>query len=160
MISLQCARSEIVGDLYVRDADYIYHREVAEEMRPHMHGVAVFGTDDESDEVQLDMMVKVDSENNVIDMSKELTDYEYYFNSQAYVEAAHLDDIFRAADTIIQERGNRDVHVEEALVRYAKDGGEVKFVDVGPPKWVEIDNGEELEIARKMVARDTAGFIL
>ena len=57
-------------------------------------------------------------------------------------------------DKVIKKIGADKTHVEEALVEYVRDGGVVDFIDIGKPKWIEIDNQEELAVAEKMIKMD------
>lgn len=159
MVSLMKAQPEITGGFISYDGDYIYHPSIVSEIQKHLDDeMKIFGTDDESDEVQLDMMVKVDSQNHLVDMSKELTDYEYYFNSILYCPESKVPAFFESANDVLTKGDSQKTHVEEAVLAYAKRRGTVTMVDIGYPRWVEIDTPEEHEAAERLVKQDFKEF--
>jgi len=159
MASLLAARGEIEGDLVVFDGDYIYHHSVANKIMPHLKGtMAIFGTREEHQHVKLDMMIHADRNNRLLDMSKELKEYQYYFNSFFYCPEHLLNAYFRAAEETIAEKGADKTHLEDAIVKYAQDGGHVGVVPIGEPLWIEIDNPQELAAAEQMIQKDPEGF--
>lgn len=160
MVSLMKAQKEIIGGFISYDGDYIYHPSIASNIREQLDDeMKIFGTDDESDEVQLDMMIKVDEKERLIAMSKGLTDYEYYFNSVLYCPESKVGAFFESANEVLQKGDPQKTHVEEAVLAYAKSRGQVKMVDIGYPKWVEIDTPEELAAAERLVGRNLRDFI-
>lgn len=163
LLGLLAARAEIRGGLFSFDGDYIYHRAVAEAMLPHLHGFTIFATREESADVQLDMRIKVDNRNQLLDMSKgtgKLADYPYYFNSAIYCGHEFLGDWFASANKVVQKIGPAKAQIEDALLEYVRGGGIVDVVDVGYPHWVEVDTPEELAVAERLVTSDPAGFII
>ncbi len=119
MVSLLKARNLIEGGLAVFDGDYIYHKLIAWKICEHLSGVKIFATNDRHSEfpdVILDMMVKVGGSNNLIDMSKTLKDFEYYFNSFLFVDESYVAAYFEAAMRAIEKLGAGKTHVEEALL--------------------------------------------
>jgi choline kinase len=158
LVSLLKAKKEISGGFVSYDGDYIYHPEIAEKVKTNIDNkMKIFGTSVESDEVQLDMMVKVDKAVNLINMAKGLDDYEYYFNSIFYCPENYVNDFFQSANKILEKRDPSNTHVEEAIIEYALNKGKVSMVDLGYPKWIEIDTPEEREIAVKILLREN-GF--
>lgn len=160
MVSLMKAQKEIIGGFISYDGDYIYDPSIASNIREQLDDeMKIFGTDDESDEVQLDMMVKVDEKNRLVAMSKGLTDYEYYFNSILYCPESKVGAFFKSANEVLKKGDPQKTHVEEAVLAYAKSRGQVKMVDLGYPKWVEIDTPEELAAAERMIGCNLRDFI-
>ena len=159
LAGLMYAKNEISGGFISYDGDYIYSSSIAEKVKKHLDDqIKIFGTDDESDEVQLDMMVKVDGDNNLINMKKGLTDYEYYFNSILYCPEKAVGAFFENAKEVLKKGDPQKTHVEEAVIEYASHLGDVKMVDLGYPQWVEVDTPEELEVAEKIIKKDPKGF--
>ena len=159
LVSLLRARPHIAGGLAVYDGDYIYHPIVAEAITRHLSGVVIFGTKDEHPYEKLDMMVRVDENNRLLDMSKNLTDYQYYFNSFLYVGENFVSAFFDAAMRTIERLGPEKSHVEDALLEYARTGGSVRFVNLGKPLWIEIDNPEELAGAERMIKTESKRYL-
>ena len=160
MVSLQVAREHIDGDLIVWDGDYIYHEGIASTMLPHLKGVSIFASDQQSSDpgVVLDMMVKVDEKDHLIAMSKSLTDFNYYFYSFFFCDAAHQDAYFKSADRAIQKIGADKTHLEDALLEYVASGGIVDVVNMVKPLWIEIDNPQDLKVAEAMVSHNPDGY--
>lgn len=159
LVSLMKARDKIVGGFISFDGDYIYHPSTAKKIQEYLDDeMRIFGTDDESDEVQLDMMVKVDDQNHLVDMAKGLTDFEYYFNSILYCPASQVGAFFESASGVLKKGDPQKTHVEEAVLAYAASRGRVKMVDLGYPQWVEIDTPEELVVAERMISKDKKCF--
>ena len=152
MVSLLKARGEVEGGLYVRDADYIFDTSLANKFKKYFDGTVIFGTGKDSVGVGLDMKVKLDDDGNLLDMSKELTDYDYFFCTQVFSEEKKVSILLQAGEDLIKEKGDGMVHVEDALLKMVKDGETVRFIDVGAPKWVEIDTIEEYERANELVS--------
>ncbi len=161
LTTLMKAEKEIVGGLLVFDGDYIYHRSIAEKISPYLlRGLTIFGTGQDSNEVQLDMRIKVDDNNRLLSMSKgigRLPDHPYYFNSITYCDSGYLDDFFTSARETIKKIGS-SAHVEDALFEYVNGSGKIDVVDLGYPHWIEIDNPTELAVAEFMVSRDIDGY--
>ena len=157
LMSLLKASGEIEGGFLVRDADYIYANDSAAKTKENLHGLAVFGTDDQSPDVQLDMFVKVNEKNEVLKMSKELTDYEYFFNSQFYCDEEFVESFFELSQKMIKDNGPQ-LHVEDTVIEYSNTIHPVRFVDVGYPTWIEIDTLEELKYAEKFVKKHSSNI--
>lgn len=161
MASLIAARKEIEGDLAVFDGDYIYHNSVADKIKPHLRGgMKIFCTAEEHPLVQLDMMIHTDAENHLIDMSKELKEYKYYFNSFFYCPARLVDDYFENAENAIRRIGVSKTHLEDAIVECAKKNIAVRAIPLGSPRWIEIDNQDEFAVAEQMISEDPKGYFL
>ncbi|OGF27353.1 hypothetical protein A2477_03895 [Candidatus Falkowbacteria bacterium RIFOXYC2_FULL_47_12] len=159
MVSLMKAQPEITGGFLSYDGDYIYHADIAKKIRGHLDDqIKIFGTDDESDDVQLDMVVKVDQHNHLVAMAKGLTDYEYYFNSILYCPEKIVPAFFASATEVLAQGNPQQTHVEEAILAYAARRGAVAMVDLGYPQWVEIDTPDERAIAERMITRNNNGF--
>lgn len=160
LVSLMKAQKEIIGGFISYDGDYIYHPSIASNIREQLDDeMKIFGTDDESDEVQLDMMVKVDENNHLVNMAKGLTDYEYYFNSILYCPESKVGAFFKSANEVLERGDPQKTHVEEAVLAYAHSRGRVKMVDLGYPKWVEVDTPDELAAAERMIGRNLRDFL-
>lgn len=163
LVSLMKARGEITGGFISYDGDYIYKPSIASNVRKYLDDeMIIFGTDDESNEVQLDMMVKVDNNNCLINMAKGLTDYEYYFNSILYCPESKVPAFFDSAEDVLRKSDPQKTHVEEAVLAYTTSRGCVKMIDLGYPTWVEVDTPEELMVAECMVSawqQQHKGFI-
>ncbi len=159
MASLLVAKDEILGDLAVFDGDYIYHRSVADKIQAHLkEQMKIFCTEEEHPFVQLDMMVHTDENNRLIDMSKDLKEFKYYFNSFFYCPARLVDVYLKTAEQTIRRLGIHKTHLEDAIVECAKNGTEVLAVPLGHPRWIEVDNQQELAVAEKMIAEDPRGY--
>lgn len=160
MVSLMTAQKKIIGGFISYDGDYIYHPSIAKKIQENLDDeMKVFGTDDESDEVQLDMMVKVDENNYLVNMAKGLTDHEYCFNSILYCPESKVPDFFESANEVLKKSDPQKTHVEEAVLAYARSRGHVEMVDLGYPKWVEVDTPEELAAAERMVGYNVRDFV-
>ena len=160
MASLLVARDKIKGDMAVFDGDYIYHRAVAEKMTPLLREeMKILCTNEEHPYARLDMMVNTDGDGRLAAMSKELKEFTHYFGSFFYCPARLLAVYFTTAEEVIRERGARNTHLEDAIVRCEEKGNTVRIASLGSPRWIEIDTPEELSIAEKMIARDPAGYL-
>lgn len=155
MLSLIAVRPEIEGGLLSFDGDYIYHPDVVEVVKPELNSFKIFGTSHQGNGVDLDLVVETDNNLNIKKMTKgaknPLEKNEYFFASLMYCPEEKLKDYFKAADRTITKIGADKTHVEEALMEYVESGdGKVKIFDMGKPKWIEVDNIEELKVAEKM----------
>ncbi len=160
MASLLVTKNEIKGDLAVFDGDFIYHRIVAEKIKPHLkEGIKIFCTSEEHPHVQLDMMIHTDENNFLIDMSKELKEFKYYFNSFFYCPAHLVDSYFTIAERTMHRIGIDKTHLEDAIVECAKNRIDVHAIPLGLPRWIEIDNPQELAVAEKMITEDPRGYL-
>lgn len=161
MASLLAARGEIEGDLAVFDGDFIYHRTIAGKIAPHLkREMKIFCTEEEHPLVQLDMMIQTDEDNRLIDMSKELKEYKYYFNSFFYCPGHLINSYFKNAIHTIQRIGIGKTHLEDAIVECAKNGLEVRAIPLGQPRWIEVDTPHEHIVAEQMVSEDPRGYFL
>lgn len=151
MAGLLCARNMIEGDLIVFDGDYIYHDSIAEKMKPHLRDMTIFASPEQSEFVALDMMVKTEN-GKLVDMSKELDDYDCFFNSFLYCAKELVLPFFVRADAVIAESGADIVHVEEVLLDMVRTGNEVYVVPISPPLWIEVDNPQELAVAQELMS--------
>ncbi len=154
MVSLLKAKEKISGGILSFDGDYIYGSSVAKKIKNKLNDFTIFGTSQESKDVVFDMMIKVDKDDNLIEMKKDgessLGDYKYYFNSLMYCPEDDLKDFFITARESIQKKGSK-IHIEEVLVDLVSKGKKVKVCDLYDNRWIEIDNQEELEVAEKLV---------
>lgn len=150
LVSLLKAANLIDGDLYIRDADYIFASDAAKKMEFGPE-ITIFGTDQKSDLFELDMGAKIDEEGNLITMEKNAPGYKYFFCTQIYCTKENVKKLLGVGERIARE--NPMAHVEDAIVEYARRVGKVKFVNLGEPLWIEIDNLDELKNADKFVER-------
>lgn len=156
LASLTKARDEIAGGFITYNADYIYDKSIIGDIKEHLGSqVKVFGTSHASDEIQLDMMVQVDESNNVVNMSKDLDDYTYYFNSMWYCPGGQVAAFFESTDDVLNKDNNQKASVERGILEYASGSGSpATMVDLGPVCWIEIDTKEELSRAAGFIERN------
>ncbi|MBI2050336.1 MAG: NTP transferase domain-containing protein [Parcubacteria group bacterium] len=156
LASLAKARDEIVGGCITYNGDYIYDKSIAGTVKEHLDDrIKVFGTSHESDEMQLDMMVRVDERNTVINMSKGLDTHDYYFNSMWYCPEGQVAAFFEKVDDVLKKDNNQKASVERGILEYVSGGNNpATMVDLGPVRWIEIDTKEELSRAAGFIERN------
>jgi len=156
LASLAEAQGEIAGGLVTYNADYIYDKSLAGNIKDHLGGrVKVFGTSHASDEIQQDMRVQVDEHNTVINMSKDMDDYTYYFNSMWYCPEGQVAAFFERARSVLGNDNKQKASVERGILEYSSGSGRIiEMADLGPVRWVEIDTKEELSRAAGFIERN------
>lgn len=156
MVSLLKAADEIRGDLMVQDADYFYHRAVADRLRgmdyPEM---AVHATREVSPYSAQDVIATTDADGKLLGLVKTvgtqpIKEKEHYFNSLLVCPEAKIRQFFQLAEDMVKEIGPK-IHVEDAVLQYSRRHT-VKVRDLGTPLWVEVDTPQELAAAEKFLA--------
>jgi choline kinase len=152
MVSLVCAHGEIEGGLYVRDADYFFDLSVSDATRQGFDGMTVFGCRADQTGIGLDMRARVSPEGFLLDMGKELSEWNYYFCTQLFVEETLVPAFLSIGKALIAQAGHGRIHVEDAVLEHIRHGRKVRFVDLGEPRWAEIDTPEEYAAALRLVS--------
>jgi|GEM_PF-3154872 len=157
MVSLLRAEEYIQGALLVQDGDYFYHRDIADEvLRTNYDLVTVHATSKQSTYCVQDVIAKTDASLNLLDLHKtvgtaHLQAQEYYFNSMLFCPVDQVQAFLTVGKEIVNELGYGKVHIEDAVLAYAKQRDPVNVHVFDEPKWVEIDTPEELEAARRFI---------
>ena len=155
MSSLLCAEEHILGDLLVFDGDYIFHPDIANEIKPHEYNqLAVHVTDHNSSYFTQDFILSLDSDGKLERTEKaqrQLGPQEFYACSLLYVPSDILVTYFATAKRVIGESKTGMVHVEDVTLAYAKSGKPVEVVHLQEPLFVEVDTPDELVAAERFV---------
>lgn len=157
MVSLLSARDEICGDLLEFDGDFIFHRLVAERIRPHLRNrMKIFCTDKKYP--ALDMKIKADASGFLVDMSKNLKKWDYFYTTPFFCPREKVGAFFKSAERTIAEKSADSPSLEDALVAYAHGGGTVEVVPIEAPSWIEIDRPQDIRDAEEVMKGDPEGF--
>ena len=136
-------------NVFICNADYIKFKHTTDAMRKNAKGVAVYSSFDLKAAEEDVMKIKVDEKNNLLEISKKLTDFNGLYTGDFFCEARHVND-FKKAVANAQENNDPVVAVtEHSFIELAKLGVPVKAVDIGEADWFEIDTEEELCYAQK-----------
>lgn len=157
LVSLLCAVPEIEGGLYMCDADYYFDPVIADKTREGFTGMVVFGCARDKEGIGLDMRAQVTADGFLLDMSKELSDWNAYFCTQLFIESEFVPEFISLSKELVTKAGHGRLHVEDVVMAtiHQKEKS-VRFVDLGDPKWAEIDTPEEYEAAQRLFFR---GFL-
>jgi 2-aminoethylphosphonate-pyruvate transaminase len=105
-----------------------------------------------------DMKVKLNDDNEIVSISKQLTDFDGGYIGMTMVKEQGFDDYFEAFKQIMAKRqGNASV--EEIIGHLASTENRVTICDMSGLKWLEVDTEEELFRAEETLSRNPDFFI-
>ncbi len=158
ILGILAARDLVEGDLVIFDADYIFHKDIADAVRRGTYAdMTVHAADSKSPWMAQDVIARFTDQYRLIDMiktegtQKNLSANELYFNSLLYCPAHVLEDFFSAAECAAAIEGPGGQHLEDAVLVFNRNKP-VRVRNLGTPLWVEIDTPTELDAAHRFVA--------
>jgi len=101
-----------------------------------------------------DMKVAVDSQGRVAEMSKKLERFTLGYVGMTYVPVDRVQAHGDAAHAVLDEAGE-SAHVEQVLVKLAKDGTPPHIGDISGHGWLEIDEPHERAHADDVLRRES-----
>lgn len=136
-------------NLLVCNADYIFKKTSAEAVAKNLNGIAVYCSYDLSGNDEDVVKVKVDENRNLIEMSKQLTNFEAIYTGIWFFEAKYIPELREVVEEILEKEDKNKTAVEAVFREFVKRGFQIKAVDIGKADWFEIDTSEELAAIRK-----------
>src|SRR3989344_8130419 len=129
ILGVLAARDFVEGDMVVFDADYIFHRDVADAVRNGTYSdVTVHAADSKSSWMAQDVVVRFADQYRLVDMVKtegtkeRLEANALYFNSLVYCPEHVLEEFFLVAERIAAIEGPGGQHLEDAVLAFNKNG--------------------------------------
>lgn len=140
-------------NLLVCNADYIFKNTTAKAVENNLNGVAVYCSYDLSGNDNDVMKVKVDEKGNLIEMSKQLIDFEAIYTGIWFFEKKYILELKKVTEEILKKEDKFKITVEVIFKEFIKKGFKIKVVDIGKADWFEIDMPKELKKARQALEK-------
>lgn len=138
-----------VSDLLVCNADYIFKDTTTQAVAGAMTDISVYSSFDLSGDDEDVMKTKTDSEGNLAEMSKQLTDFDSIYTGIFFFSAPHIAELTTVTAEILKNYDNNKTTVEYLFSEFMKKGYQVTVQDVGKADWIEIDTAKELIAVQK-----------
>jgi choline kinase len=135
-------------NILVCNADYIFKDNTAKKVSRKLKGINVYCSFDLSGNDEDVMKVKIDSKGCMIEMSKQLDDFDAIYTGIFFLDSNCNKNIRSLVTSILNKYDNDKTTVEYIFGELKGNGYDVNVVDIGRADWFEIDTEEELEIAR------------
>jgi len=142
-------------NLLVCNADYIFKKTIAEAVAKSLNGIAIYCSYDLLGNDKDVMKVKVDEKKNLIEMSKQLINFEAIYTGIWFFEAKYILELKKVVEEILEKEDKYKTAVEAVFKEFVKRGFQIKAVDIGKADWFEIDTPEELEKAKQALEFNT-----
>jgi len=142
-------------DLLVCNADYVFKTTSAKRVAEQMTLPAVYCSYDlDGDEVDV-MKVQQDEAGNVVDMSKQLTDFSSIYTGIFFFPAQYIAQIKDITAQLLATEDRSKATVEYVFFACKENGIPIQVADIGPADWFEIDTPEELVFARDHIGDES-----
>ncbi|HKA91945.1 MAG TPA: NTP transferase domain-containing protein [Haliangiales bacterium] len=156
LISLGVARDAGQCDdgFLIMNSDHIYHPAIADKVKAAAAAatwVTAFIDRDRTLGAD-DMKVRLDDEQHVVSIDKQLESWDAGYVGMTFVPRAAVASYFRHADNVRLEKGD-GIHVEQVLYRMVGVEPAVT-VDISGPGWLEVDDERDLARAHAALAQD------
>ena len=135
-------------NLLVCNADYIFKKRSADAVSQDMKDIAVYCSYDLSRDDDDVMKVKVDAQGNMVEMSKQLEDFQAIYTGIFFFPAKKIFKLKKVTAKIL-ENNKEEATVEWLFKEFISKGHNIKVADIGKADWFEIDMPEELEAAKQ-----------
>ncbi len=137
------------GDVFVCNTDYIFSKNIIHAVSKRLGKLAVYASWSGHENLEDVMRVKADGAGNLLEMSKQLLQFDAVYTGMFFVPENELFDIKRITKELLKTSDLNKTTVEALFAEIVKKGGVIKVEDVGNPDWYEIDTPEEWEMAKK-----------
>ncbi|MCK4553858.1 NTP transferase domain-containing protein [Candidatus Parcubacteria bacterium] len=135
-------------NLLVCNSDYVFKKITAKAVANNLKDIAVYCSFDLSGDDEDVMKVKIDKRGNMIEMSKQLADFQAIYTGVFFFESKYISELKKITAEVL-ESNKEKATVEWLFKEFIKKGHNIKVVDIGKADWYEIDTAEELEQARQ-----------
>lgn len=157
LFSLKSALKDVSGSFLVCNADHLYKLPIAQVVRKQCAGITAFCDFDRKLQDD-DMKVLLDSQKNLVQISKSLQKFDAGYVGLTFCEEQEREAYNRAFDAVAKKFGEKAV-VEQVLGELALEGSKVAIGDISGFGWLEVDFPHELEAARSIVSQNLPLFI-
>lgn len=149
ILSLGTAISNLNDGFILMNTDHIYPRRMQNVILRNT-GEIFAVCDFDRDLVADDMKVKLDSDGNLLRISKKLEDYDGGYIGMTMCCKDKIDVYKRAYEAVLRDEGET-AHAEMVLQKLVLSGERVKIIDTSGIRWLEIDTREDLVNAECML---------
>ncbi len=139
------------ADIFVYDADLIFRKENLEKVKADMRGISVYCSYDLSGNSEDTMKVKADSQNNLVEMSKNLADFNCVYAGMFFVESGYIPVLKEIVSDMLDKCDKKEARVEWIFKALKDKGYLIKVRDMGRSDWIEIDTREDFRRAQKII---------
>lgn len=161
LLSLTAALPHIKGSFFQCNIDYLFKKTLAENVKANLSGAKIFAGPLEGITDPDFMRIKVGRDNKVLQMSKQLTDFEYTYTGLMYFDEQYVPILKECADVALEKLGPEKAVLEFALNEFAARTHALEASIVGTvDDWAEIDTAEELERAKEFFNQYRAKLVL
>lgn len=140
-------------DLFVCNADYIFMDHIAEAVKSNMTKLSVYASYDLSGNAEDVMRVKVDTNKDLIEMSKQLLEFDSIYTGMFFIPAQDIKTVRVITDELIEKSDLQKASVEWLFKALLLKGHAIRVADVGKPDWFEIDTPEEWRVAKNALEK-------
>ncbi|MBU2529565.1 MAG: NTP transferase domain-containing protein [Elusimicrobia bacterium] len=137
------------------NTDHIYKRAIADKVREQLDGIKAFCDFDR--ELGDDDMKVWHNSGKVSAISKKLSEYNAGYVGLTYCDISRLDEYKKCTDKLLVKKEDNLV-VEDVMRKLSEEGEGVDIGDISGHGWLEVDFPEELERAKKEIARHRGDF--
>ncbi len=137
------------GDLFVCNADYIFRQGTIDAVKASMEKMGVYCSYDLSGNADDVMKVQTDEDRNLIEMSKQLTEFNSIYTGMFFFPEDTVASVKSTTEELLETVDQVKATVEYLFPALMQKGHNIQVADCGKADWFEIDNEEEWMIARK-----------
>ncbi len=134
------------------DADYIFSGNTAKAISGAMNELCIYCSYDLSCGTEDVMKVKVDQNENMVEMSKGLSDFDCVYTGIFFIPKQNISTV---KDIVAHNlnTNKKEARVESIFEGLTKKNIPIKIVDIGKADWFEFDTPEDLEFAQKEIKK-------
>lgn len=157
ILTLKTALPFIDDTFLLMNVDHIYPRRMFKKIIENTNEIKGM-CDFDRQLVADDMKIKLNKENKIAKISKTLTDFDGGYIGMTLVSKSHLDLYKSMFNEVLSSEGN-NINVERVLGYLADKGKNPSFIDLSGFGWLEIDDVNDLNKAKKSLF-DNDSFLI
>ena len=137
------------GGLFVSNADYIFPGSTLQSVAQATKEICIYVSFDKSGALEDVMRVRVDTDGNLVKMSKNIKKFDAIYTGMFYFPENSLALVKKVTRHLLSFCDKRKTTVEKLFDYFIKLNKLVKVVDVGRADWFEIDTEMDWLNAKK-----------
>ena len=136
-------------NVLVCNADYVFKETTAQAVAGNLKDISIYCSFDLSGNDEDVMRVKTDGQGNLVEMSKQLKDFDSIYTGIFFIASQHIPELKEITGEILKKYDTTKTTVEYLFKEFLARGKTITAQDVGPADWLEIDTPEELAAAQQ-----------